>query len=183
MHADNSVVAIFGSHDAAEAAVKKLIAGGLGMRNLSVIGKGYHSDERVIGFYTDGDRIRFWGTRGAFWGGLWALFSGGMFLTVPFVGNVVVLGDFATTLISAIGKAAVGGELSVLGVGFFCLGIPKNIIVEYETAIRADSFVVMACGDADQVAQAKEILAGTPASRIDAHLAPATKGAPVACTA
>lgn len=183
MHADNSVVAIFGSHDAAEAAVKKLIAGGLGMKNLSVVGKGYHSDEKVIGFYADGDRIRFWGTRGAFWGELWALFLGGMFLTVPFIGNVVVLGDFATILISAIGKAAVGGELSVLGAGFFCLGIPKNIIIEYESAIRADSFVVMACGDADQMVQANEILASTSASRIDVHLAPATRDAPVACTA
>ena len=183
MHADNSVVAIFDSHDAAAAAVNKLIAGGLGMKNLSVVGKGYHSDEKVIGFYSDGDRIRFWGPRGAFWGGLWALFLGGMFVTVPFVGNVVVLGYFATMLIAAIGKAAVGGELNVLGTGFFSLGIPKNIIIEYEAAIRADSFVVMACGDADQMAQAREILAGTPASRIDAHLAPAPKDAPATCTA
>jgi hypothetical protein len=41
------------------------------MKHLSVVGKGYHSEEKVVGFYNIGDRIKFWGTRGAFWGGFW----------------------------------------------------------------------------------------------------------------
>ena len=49
------------------------------MKNLSVVGKGYHTDEKVVGFYNTGDRIKFWGTRGAFWGGFWGLFFGGLF--------------------------------------------------------------------------------------------------------
>jgi hypothetical protein len=43
------------------------------MKNLSVVGKGYHTEEKVIGFYNVGDRVKFWGSRGAFWGGLWGL--------------------------------------------------------------------------------------------------------------
>lgn len=167
MHVENSVIAIFGRLDGADAAVKKLIADGLDKKNISIVGQGYHADKQVFGFYTGGDHIQFWGERGALWGGLWALFAGGAFLTVPSVGNVVALGYFATTLIIAISKAGVGGELGLLGAGFFSLGIPKDIIVKYESAVRADSFVVMACGDAEQMTQARKTLAEASACRID----------------
>ncbi|WP_370674301.1 general stress protein [Pleomorphomonas sp. PLEO] len=180
MHANNSVVAIFDSHETAEGAVKKLTAGGFDMKNLSIVGKGYHTEEKVVGFYSTGDRVRFWGARGAFWGGLWGLFLSGMFVTVPFIGSVVVLGYFAATLVSALETAVVVGGLSALGAGFYSLGIPKDSVLEYESAIRADSFVVMAHGSADEVAKAKEILSGASASRVDVHLAPAAKNVPVA---
>ena len=62
------------------------------MKHLSVVGKGYHIDEKVTGFYNLGDRVMFWGKRGALWGGLWGLFLGGLFMTVPVVGHVIVLG-------------------------------------------------------------------------------------------
>jgi hypothetical protein len=55
-----SVVAVYGDHNSAEAAVKKLIASGFETKNLSVVGKGYHTDEKVVGFYTTGDRVKFW---------------------------------------------------------------------------------------------------------------------------
>ena len=41
------------------------------MKKLSLIGKGYHSEERPMGFYTAGDRIKAWGGSGAFWGGIY----------------------------------------------------------------------------------------------------------------
>ena len=71
--------------------MKKLTAAGFDMKNLSVVGKGYHTDEKVVGFYNTGDRVKFWGKRGAFWGGFWGLFFGGLFMTIPVVGHVVVL--------------------------------------------------------------------------------------------
>src|SRR5665213_829308 len=88
----DTVIAVFADHQKAETAVKKLIAAGFEMKNLSVVGKGYHTDEKVVGFYNTGDRIKFWGTRGAFWGGFWGLFLCGLFMTIPVVGHVVVLG-------------------------------------------------------------------------------------------
>jgi len=30
------------------------------MKNLSLVGRGYHTDEKVVGFYTAGDRVKFW---------------------------------------------------------------------------------------------------------------------------
>jgi hypothetical protein len=43
----DTVIAVFSDHNTAEAAVKRLTAGGFEMKNLSVVGKGYHSEEKV----------------------------------------------------------------------------------------------------------------------------------------
>ena len=50
--------------------------------------------EKAVGFYNAGDRIKFWGTRG-----LWGMFFGGLFLAIPVVGHVVVLGYLASMAI------------------------------------------------------------------------------------
>jgi hypothetical protein len=121
------------------------------MKNLSVVGKGYHSEEKVVGFYTAGDRIRFWGARGAFWGGFWGLFFGGLFLTIPIVGHVVVLGYLGILVISAIESAIVVGGLSALGAALYGIGVPKDSVIQYEAAVKADSFLVMAHGTADEM--------------------------------
>jgi len=90
-----------------------LASAGFEMKNLSVVGKGYHSEEKVVGFYNIGDRIKFWGTRGAFWGGLWGLFLGGLFMTIPVVGHVMVLGYLAAAAASAVESAIMVGGLTV----------------------------------------------------------------------
>ena len=40
----NAVIAVYSSHSAAEDAVKELQKAGFDMKNLSVVGKDYHSD-------------------------------------------------------------------------------------------------------------------------------------------
>jgi hypothetical protein len=165
----DSVVAVFADHNAAETAVKKLTATGFEMKNLSVVGKGYHTDEKVVGFYNAGDRVKFWGKRGAFWGGLWGLFFGGLFLTIPVVGHVVVLGYLATIAIAGIENAVIVGGMSALGAALYSIGIPKDSVIQYETALKADSFLVMAHGTAEEMARAKTILGTVNPSRVDVH--------------
>ena len=167
METTDTVIAVFADHQAAEVGVKKLTAAGFKMKTLSVVGKGYHTDEKVVGFYNVGDRVKFWGTRGAFWGGLWGLFFGGLFMTIPVVGHVIVLGYLASVAISAIEGAAVVGGLSVLGATLYSIGVPKDSVIQYETAIKADGFLVMAHGSAQEMARAKTILGATNPSRLD----------------
>lgn len=169
MEKTDTVIAVFADHNAAEAAVKKLAAGGFEMKNLSVVGKGYQTDEKVVGFYNEGDRIKFWGTRGAFWGGLWGMFFGGLFLTIPVVGHVIVLGYLASMAIYGIGNAIAVGGLSAFGAALYGIGVPKDSVIQYETAIKADSFLVMAHGPAEEVARAKAILGTLKPSRLDVH--------------
>jgi len=38
------------------------------MKKLSIVGKDYHAEEHVLGYYNTGDRIKYWGKLGAFWG-------------------------------------------------------------------------------------------------------------------
>jgi hypothetical protein len=171
MNDNNALIAVFADHQAAEAAVKKLAAAGIDIKHLSVVGKGYHTDENVVGFYNTGDRMKFWGKRGAFWGGLWGWLFGGVFMFIPVIGHVVVLGYLASTVIAAVEGAVVVGGLSALGAALYGSGIPKDSVIAYETAIKADSFLVTAHGPAEEMARAKAILGsvGVGAARVDLH--------------
>jgi len=133
------------------------------------VGKGFHTDEKVVGFYNAGDRIKFWGSQGAFWGGFWGLFFGGVFVTLPVVGPVIALGYVAAIIISAVESAVLVGGLSALGAALYSIGIPKNSVIQYEADLKADGFLVMAHGSAEDVARAKAVLDTTNPKRIDTH--------------
>ena len=139
------------------------------MKHVSVVGKGYETEEKVVGFYNVGDRIKFWGKRGAFWGGFWGLFFGGLFMTIPLVGHVVVLGYLATVVISGIENAILVGGLSALGAALYSIGVPKDSVLQYETVLKADRFLVMAHGTAEEVAHAKTILGTVNPLSVDVH--------------
>ena len=169
MEQNDAVIAIFADREGAEAAVKKLAGDHFDMKSISVVGKGYHSEDKVVGFYNAGDRIRFWGKRGAFWGGLWGLFFGGLFMTIPVVGHVVVLGYLAAMVIAGIESAVVVGGLSALGAALYSTGVPKDSVIEYESAVKADGFLVMAHGPAAEMARAKALLDIAQPTRLDLH--------------
>ena len=95
-----------------------MTAGGFAMKNLSVVGNGYHSEEKVVGFYSTGDRIKFWGSRGAFWGGFWGLFFGGLFLALTGDRNIGILmgGPYKYTLLQIISPSQIcSAEIFLLG--------------------------------------------------------------------
>jgi hypothetical protein len=167
MYNIETVIGVFPDHQGAETAVKSLADAGFEMKNLSLVGKGYHSDEKVMGFYNAGDRIKFWGSRGAFWGGFWGLFFGGIFMTIPVVGHVIVLGYLAATLVSAVEGAVVVGGLSALGAALYGIGIPKDSVLKYETELKEDRFLVMAHGSEAEVERAKKILGAANPMRMD----------------
>ena len=61
MKSENAMVAIYDTHSDAEQAIKELQKGGYDMKNLSIVGKDYHTDENVVGYYNTGDRMKEWG--------------------------------------------------------------------------------------------------------------------------
>ena len=77
-----------------------------------MVGKGYHTDEKVVGFYNAGDRIKFWRKNGTLWGGLWGWLFGALFMMIPGIGHVVVLGYLATMVVSAAEGAIILGALT-----------------------------------------------------------------------
>ena len=154
----NAVIAAYDNHSAAEDAVKELQKSGFDMQKLSVVGKDYHTDEQVVGYYNAGDRMKYWGKWGAFWGGFWGLLFGAAFFWVPAIGPVLVGGPLVAWVVAALEDAVVVGGLSAIGAGLFSIGVPKDSIVTYETAIKAGRYLVVAHGTSADAAKARDIL-------------------------
>jgi len=163
MSTQSSLVAVYESHNEAEKAVKELQKSGFDMKKLSIVGKDYHTEEHVVGYYSTGDRMKYWGKLGAFWGGLWGFLFGTAFFFVPGIGPIVVAGPLVSWIVGALEGAAVVGGVSALGAGLYSIGIPKQSILNYEIQIKAGKFLLIAHGTNEEVSQAKNIIdrAGT----------------------
>jgi hypothetical protein len=131
------------------------------MKKLSIVDKDYHTEEHVVGYYNTGDRMKAWGKTGAFWGSLWGILFGSAFFAIPGIGPVVIAGPLVSSLVGALEGAVVVGGLSALGAGLVGIGIPKDSIVRYETALKADKFLLVAHGTAEEVEKAKSIIDAT----------------------
>jgi len=66
------------------------------MKKLSIVGRDYHTDEHVVGYYNIGDRMKVWGGTGDFRGGLWGFMVGFVFFWVPDLGPLLVGGPLAS---------------------------------------------------------------------------------------
>jgi len=166
----DSVVAVFHTHTEAEQAVKELQRAGTDLKTISIVAKDTHTDEQVVGYYNVGDRMKRWGATGAFWGGFWGWLFGSAFFAIPGIGPILVAGPLVAWIVGALEGAAVVGGLGALGAGLFSIGIPKNSVLEYETAVKSDKFVLIVHGTAAEVAKAKEVLDTTKPARLDLHL-------------
>ena len=167
----NSAVGIFDSHLLAENAIQELQRSGLDIKKLSIVGRDQHTDEHVVGYYNAGDRMKYWGKAGAFWGGLWGMLFGAGFFWVPGLGPLLVAGPLVSMIVGAIEGAAVVGGLSAVGAGLFSMGIPKDSILKYETAIKTGKYVLIFHGTAQEVQKARDILDQTKALETALHVA------------
>ena len=172
----NSVVAVFESHDQAEDAIRELQKDGFDMKKLSIVGKDYHTEEHVVGYYTTGDRMAYWGKLGAFWGGFWGLLFGSAFFWVPGIGPLLVAGPLVMWIVGALEGAVVTGGLTALGAGLYSIGIPKNSVVQYETEVKNGKLLLVAHGTADEVERARDILHQTGVETTTVHAEPAAVG-------
>ena len=162
----SGIISIYNTHQEAETAVKELQHSGFDMKKLSIVGRDYKSEENIIGFYNTGDRAKYWGKLGAFWGGIWGLLFGSALFIVPGVGPLVIAGTFIATLVGVAEGAIIVGGLSALGAALFSLGIPKNSVIQYETALKAGKYVMIAHGTTDDLKKAREIIKTTGANSL-----------------
>ncbi len=161
MNEVESVVAVYDTHEQAEHAIKELLEGGVDMKSLSIAARDTHTDEHVVGYYNTGDRMKYWGKLGAFWGGFWGLLFGSAMFAIPGLGPILVAGPLVAWIIAGLEGAVVYGGLSALGAGLVSIGIPHDSVVEYEVALKSDKFLLIVHGTSDTVATARHIIAGT----------------------
>jgi uncharacterized membrane protein len=162
-------VAVYSSHEEAENAVKELQRSGVDMHKLSIIGRDTHTDEHVVGYYNTGDRMKYWGKMGAFWGGFWGLLFGSAFFAIPGLGPVLVAGPLVAWIVGALEGAAVVGGVSAIGAGLIGIGIPKDSVLKYELALQTDKFLLMVHGTASEVEKARGVIANTRPIDVTLH--------------
>jgi uncharacterized membrane protein len=171
-HGPDIAVALFDQHSQAENAVKMLQRGGFDMKKISILGKDYETEEHVVGFLNAGDRARIFGKYGAFWGGLIGMLFGSALLFVPVVGHIVILGPLAAMLFSGVQGAVVVGGVSALAGALMAIGIPRDSVLRYETALKANKFVLMVHGDSQDIARARDVLKSSGMSSFEQLDAP-----------
>ena len=143
------------------------------MKTISILGKDYHSEEHVVGYFNVGDRARFFGKLGAFWGGLAGVLFGSALMFVPVVGHIVVLGPIAATIAGGLQGAVLGGGFSALLGALTAIGVPKDSVLRYETALKASKFLVIVHGGAEDIRRAQDVLSAAGSADVQTH--PATE--------
>jgi len=154
----DALVAIYPSHSEAETAVKELQKSGFDLKKLSLIGRDHHTEEHLVGFYNTGDRVGYWGKTGAFWGAMWGMLMGSAFFFLPGVGPILIAGPLAGWVIGALEGAVLGGGITAFSAALISLGIPRDRILQYETALTAGKCMLVIHGTATEAAHAKEII-------------------------
>ena len=124
-----------------------------------------------MGYYNNGDRMKYWGKAGAFWGGFWGLLFGSAFFAIPGIGPVLVAGPLVAWIVGALEGAVVVGGVSAIGAGLYGMGIPKDSVVQYEMALKTDKFLLMVHGTATEVEKAKDIIERTLPAKVTLHSA------------
>jgi hypothetical protein len=156
---------IYSTHLEADEAIKSLSRAGFDLKKVSLIGKGYHSEQHPVGFYTSGDRIRTWGGLGAIWGGIWGLLLASGVFFFPGLGLFAMAGPLVAALVGALEGAAIVGGVSALGAALTQIGIPQDQVLKYETALKADKYVLMVHGSAEDNARAQAVWEASDSSQ------------------
>jgi hypothetical protein len=151
-------VYVYNTHQEAEEAIQALNRSGFDVRKLSLVGKGYHTEEHPLGFYTLGDKVKSWGGVGAFWGGIWGLLMAPAVFFIPGVGLVAMAGPVVAALVAALEGAVVVGGLSAIGAALTQIGVPKDQVIKYESALKVDKYVLMVHGGAEDAVKADMVL-------------------------
>ena len=169
MQDQSTAVAIYNTHTDAESAVRQLEAAGADMKQLSIVGKDYRTEDHVVGYYNTGGNLRYWGRLGAFWAGIWKLLAGEAFFWMPGVGPILVGGPLVSSIVGTLEGATMHTGLSPLGCALHGMGIPKSSVINYESALRANKFLLVMQGRNGEAAKAEEILRSTEPIELTAH--------------
>ena len=154
----NSAVYVFDTHALADEAIRTLVKAGFNMQLLSLVGKGYQSEEKPMGFYTSGDRIKSWGGAGAFWGGIWGILFAPAVFMFPGLGLLGMAGPIVAAIVSGLEAAVVVGGLSAVGAALIEIGAPKDQVIKFEAALRVEKYLLVVHGTLQEQETARELL-------------------------
>lgn len=155
---DISLSAILANHIDVSNALRELQRSGCDLTRISVVGKDAHTEGHAVGYYNTGHRLNYWGTLGAFWGGLWGMLSGSAFFVVPGIGQVLVAGPLVSSIVNGMEDSPLIPPKDALSTGLFHAKMPKDRLAIYETAIRGSKFGLFAHGASFETFSIGEVL-------------------------
>src|SRR5438093_13126354 len=123
MAENNAVVRVYDSHAEVGATIKELQSSGFDMNKLSIVGKDYHTEDAVIGYYNAGDRMTIWCQLGNFWGGLSGLLFGSAFFLILRIGPLIVFSPLVSSILCSMERAVMVVGLRSLVAGLHLIGI------------------------------------------------------------
>jgi hypothetical protein len=166
----NSIIAIYENQTEVNTGIRDLQQAGFDLRKLSILGKEHESGQQVIGYYSTGSRMKYWGPRGEFWNGSWKLLTGAGYFVIPDIGGVLVAGPVTAWIVAAL-KASINDGLSGVGAGLYAVSVPLASIVRYEAAVKMHKLLLIGYGSAQEVLKAKDVLHGSRPEEINVHFA------------
>jgi hypothetical protein len=80
-----------------------------------------------------------------------------------------VLGPLTSALIGSLEGGAIGGGVSAIAGALASVGVPRDSVIRYEAAIRADKvvLVVHGVGSEDEMQKAEQVLCSTGAESLE----------------
>ena len=114
--------------------------------------------------------MKYWGTQGAYWGGLWGMLFGAAFFAIPGLGPMLVAGPLVAWIVGALEGAVVMVGLSAFGAGLYSIGIPKDSVSSTKPRSRLTSFYSRPTA-AGRGRQARDIMQTMNPIRIAVHAA------------
>ncbi|HEY0721926.1 MAG TPA: hypothetical protein VGE50_11815 [Gammaproteobacteria bacterium] len=162
------LVAVVRDQKRAQQVVEELIEQDFPMDSLSMLGRAGSSGDDLLGisYNSVGEKMKSWGTMGAFWGGLWGLLSGaaGMFI-LPGLGPIVAAGPIVEAIAGAISGAALAGgtmagaaALSEITVAIHQLGVPEEKLHHLHEAIEQGHYVLILRCATDEAEYCRNLL-------------------------
>lgn len=154
-----TVVHIYDSQSGAEKAIQRLQESGYNVKSLSILYRDYRVEQRVVGFFTTGDRVCRWGRCGFLWGALAGLTFGVVSSVLSGSGAASLVDPVSLWIEGALGGAIGIGGLSAMIASLYSVSSTKSPLVKYEVAVASDNeFVLVSRATAADVAVAREIL-------------------------
>ena len=139
MEQANSVICICETHEQAQRAMYNLQEAEVDMGMLSIATRDMNQDPHDLDYYNLGDET----------------------FAVPGFGFLLVSGPLASWIATAFDTEEGGEGGSIVSTALETLGISPASVVQYETALRSDKFILVVHGPPDAVAKALAVIGGT----------------------
>ena len=150
----------------AEEAVRSLMAGGIPMSEISVVGRNVEMFEALQGLNSQSDATPQDAETGACFGGVFEMtgIARGEFV-IPVVGRVVALGPLARMIAGAVGGAEIGNLVG----GLVAAGVPMAQAIKYQARLQAGELLALVRGTDSDMARAHQLLFATDQTFVQTH--------------